>query len=172
LATANLITIGTFPTTQAQRELFRSGILMKEWAEKYPDIFDAEDANIDANQPDYHFYEWLAAVLLWESLGYLSLVEKYQFKRHKRQQDILRQYLPTPVFELVTNHTQEYGGVQAPDLFVYSPKSADWFFCEVKGPRDRIRAAQSIFFGAICRQAQRPIYMMKFTELRIVTGMP
>jgi len=89
------------------------------------------------HQRNYNFFEWLAAVLLFESTGYLSLVAKYTSNNHPEKHDKLRRCL-TPTVDAwpLTNESGQ------PDLFVYSPTNAEWFFCEVKGPADRIRENQ------------------------------
>ena len=45
----------------------------------------------------YHFIEWLAAIVLHYSTGYLALVSKYEFPRHRRKQRIVEELLPTAV---------------------------------------------------------------------------
>jgi REP element-mobilizing transposase RayT len=154
-----------FPYSRDQRERFKVGDLVHEWTERYPRIFDEQDRQIAFNQPDYHFYEWLAAVLLRDSIGYLSLIEEYEFKVHKRQHEILRKIVSTDLYQLISNHKEEFGNTQVPDLFVYAPDHSDWFFCEVKGPNDMMRSSQNRFFEAIYELAKKPIYMVKFMQL-------
>jgi hypothetical protein len=166
MVTINMKTHWVFPTSQVQRELFKSGILLRQWTENYPNIFDVQDVKIALNQPDYHFYEWLSAVMLWHSIGYLSLVEKYEFKRHKRKQEILMNLISSDLFVLVTDHKKEFGNTQVPDLFVYAPDMSDWFFCEVKGPHDKMSLKQNRFFEALSNTAKKPIYVMKFLEIK------
>ena len=166
MGTTNMTIHWEFPTSQIQRGLFKDGILARQWAETYPSIFDAQDLKIALNQPDYHFYEWLAAVMFWHSIGYLSLVEKYEFKRHKRQQEILRKLIPSDLFVLVTDHRQEFGNTQVPDLLVYAPDMSDWFFCEVKGGTDRLRPEQENEFRIFSELSKKPIYMIEIKPIR------
>ena len=58
----------------ADREAFRDGSLAPAWAARYPQLFDAADLRMTVTQPRYHFYEWLAAVSIFEETGYLSNV--------------------------------------------------------------------------------------------------
>ena len=67
--------IEPFLVNRQQRDRFKSGHLLHEWKLQYPQIFDNRDFEIAQNQEAYHFYEWLAAILLFHSTGYLSLVE-------------------------------------------------------------------------------------------------
>ena len=61
-----------------RQEEFRSGGLGRVWMTRYPALFDDEDRRLYGTQGDtYHFFEWLAAVLIYESTGYQSLIEKY-----------------------------------------------------------------------------------------------
>ena len=80
---------GTILFTDEQRKRFRSGELVKEWARIYKEIFDEDDVRVTSKQNSFHFFEWLAAVVIYTSTGYLSLVEKYQFRNHQRKQKIL-----------------------------------------------------------------------------------
>jgi len=156
--------IGTYEYHQQQRERFKTGELIEEWYNTYPYIFDEQDAKIARNQAslNYHFLEWLAAIILHDSFGFYSLVEQYEFKSHMRKQNVLREILSEELFELVTNHKTRFAGVQCPDLFVYSPDYSDWFFCEVKGPRDRLRNVQIKYFNALSDMAQKPIRVIQF----------
>jgi hypothetical protein len=128
-----------FVFCKSQRDRFRSGQLVREWRERYPKLFDKDDERVllTDHQRLYNFYEWLAAVLIFESMGYLSLVAKYTAKSHSLKHAPLRNSLPSIVADWV--FTNEPG---QPDLFVYSTDHKDWFFCEVKGPGDRMRLNQ------------------------------
>lgn len=129
----------TFLFHRSQRQRFRDGELVGEWRRRYPQLFDDADERVlrTKHQRNYNFLEWLAAVLLFESTGYLSLVAKYTSKNHPQKHDKLRGCL-TPSVDawLRTNESGQ------PDLFVYSLSNAEWFFCEVKGSTDRMRDNQ------------------------------
>ncbi len=113
----------------------------------------------------YHFYEWLAAVLIYHTHGYLSLVEQYQFKSHSRKQSILRQLTSSLTLEFIQYHP-EFGKVQCPDLLVYNPNFSEWFFCEVKGPSDSLTSKQIEFFRALANNSGKDIRMVEFVYLR------
>lgn len=119
----------SFSFSRAQRQRFRNGALVREWRDRYPNLFDEDDERVlkTAQQRRFHFLEWLAAVLLHEATGYVSLVEKYTAKSHPEKLQRLRQCV-SPALEawLRTNESGQ------PDLFVYSPDREDWYFCEVK----------------------------------------
>lgn len=146
----------------SQREKFRSGALIRLWAENYPQIFDDHDLQITLNQPSYHFFEWLGAILLFESLGYLSLIEKYESPKHERKINIISQVLPQEVLDFVFNNK-----AGLPDLFVYSPDKADWFFCEVKGLGDRLQKNQIQVIEELEKVSGRPVKFLKFREFKI-----
>ena len=132
-----------------QRLRFREGSLRDEWWRRYPELFDEDDLRLAKNQPYTHFFEWLAAVLLYEATGYLSLLEKYETACHERKVDVFKETVPRPVFEYVMANR---AGI--PDLFVYAPDRSNWFFCEVKGASDVLDQRQ-------CLRA---------AELRAITG--
>ena len=129
----------SFSYHPSQRERFRDGSLVQEWLTRYPMLFDKADQGVlvTEHQRRYHFLEWLSAILLFESTGYLSFVEKYTAKSHESKRRKLQGFLQPSIFEWLC--MSESG---QPDLFVYEPKTGDWFFCEVKGERDKIRENQ------------------------------
>ena len=163
------ISFGTFKFHSTTREAFRSGTLVKKWAKEYKQIFDTQDVQIALNQPDYHFYEWLMAILVYQSTGYLSLVEQYEFIRHIRKQSILRKMISKELFAFIQNH-KKFGSVQCPDLFVYASDYTDWFFCEVKGPNDKLRTEQTNFFLELEKMAGKPIFVIKLEEYIRITN--
>lgn len=143
----------TFSYHLQQRERFYAGTLVREWRQRYPQIFDIDDERIlkTEHQKQYHFFEWLGAVLLFESTGYCSLVEKYTAKTHPQKRDKISKILPPSLLTwLYENETGQ------PDLFVYYLATNDWFFCEVKGDGDRIRTSQeawgTAFMGFLKKQ--------------------
>jgi hypothetical protein len=133
--------------------------LVRIWAKQYPKIFDKDDIRVTRKQQNYHFFEWLAAIIIYNSTGYFSLVEKYEFQNHERKQKILR--------KLMTNEqiTQIYlHGAQCPDLLAYSPDHRDWFFCEVKGPRDKLRKEQITYFEKLKKFTGKRTYVIEFKK--------
>ena len=158
------IDIGTYEYSEKQHELFKSGALVEEWYSKYSDIFDEHDLRIARNQARFgwHFFEWFAAIILYDTCGLLSLIEQYEYKLHTRKQSILRSMLTSELFDIVTNHDVRSSDVQCPDLFVYSRDYSEWFFCEVKGPKDRMREPQAELFDKLSEIAQKPIRIIKF----------
>ena len=157
--------IGMFEYHPAQRARFVDGSLRQKWCQQYPLLFDKEDQLIAEHQPRYHFFEWLAAILLYNCTGYLSLVEQYEFRRHARKQRILRKLLSSSVLELIYDR-QAYKKTQCPDLLVYAPDMSDWFFCEVKGPQDRLQSVQKEYFEALAKLSEVDIRIIRFRKAK------
>lgn len=162
-----LIPIGTFAVNPKQRERFVSGKLWQEWHDKYSEIFDDDDLRLAERQPGYHFYEWLAAILIHHSIGYLSLVEKYQYtaEKHKRKEWVLKQ-LNSPTLSKALEYQGDYGYVQCPDLLVYERDFSDWYFCEVKGGRDKLTVKQERHFQALADLTKKPVRLVEFSLAR------
>ena len=148
-----------FLYTSIQREAFRSGALLEEWASRYPQLFDERDVEITRKQLNYHFFEWLAAVLLYESMGYLSLVEKYETASHARKLETFRKAVPGEVYDFVLRNRS---GV--PDLFVYAPDLSNWFFCEIKGSKDVLRPNQIDRHAEIEAISGKPVVILSLKE--------
>ena len=159
--------LGTFHFDQNQRIQFRSGELSREWKRKYPNSFDEDDLRLALSQPKNHFFEWLGAVVINQKYGFLSLVEQYQFKKHKHKQEILGQ-LNFPGLQKGMEYQRRINRVQAPDLLVYAPDYSDWFFCEVKGGFDYLRQTQKDHFLALSQLSGKPIYQVNF-KTRIIS---
>jgi hypothetical protein len=51
---------------------------------------------------------------------------------------------------------------QCPDLLVYTPDRSEWFFCEVKGPQDKLRGKQIDFFQELERVSGKRIKVVNF----------
>ena len=159
----SLITFGTFPVASHQRDRFMHGQLSQDWYEKYPAIFDEDDLRLARSQPTYHFFEWLAAILLYLSIGYHSLIEKYKYTKggHKRKQEIIER-LNSASLNAALAHRGDYGNVQCPDLLVYAPDLTDWFFCEVKGGNDKLSIKQELHFQALQELTSKPVRLVQF----------
>jgi len=144
------------------RESFSSGRLREEWINHYHMLFDEIDKDTARNQIHYHYFEWQAAVNLYDEYGFYSLIEKYQFRKHKFQHDLFKSLVPASVLDLLKSH--KYGRQQMPDLLVYSPDRTKWFFCEVKGNRDKERTSQTNFFDELQQLTSQPVRLIKFVD--------
>jgi hypothetical protein len=141
------------------RKQFCSGTLGPIWSKKYPQIFDEMDCALYASQSKrgYHFHEWLAAILLYETTGFFSLIEKYGSSNHERKMKIWESVAPQAIRDLPND-------CGWPDLFVYAPDRSDFFFCETKG-KDRLGADQIECFQAIHRACGKKVYLVQFDEI-------
>jgi VRR-NUC domain len=160
---AAITEIGTIEVLRSQREQWKSGHLAAEWARKFPELFDEQDVGLVETQGHFgaHHVEWLAAILLYHTTGYLSLVSKYEFANHRRKQEIVKKVLPADVLTILRDRT-EHGRAQGPDLLVYAQDFSDWFFCEVKGPGDRLRLEQKRKFEALAAVSGKPVRLLRF----------
>src|SRR5438552_6851490 len=147
-----------FPFQKAQREKFKAGKLGEQWAKRYPELFDHNDLGLYRNQSKrgFHFFEWLAAIIIYEATGYLSLVEKYGCAGHRRKLPLWENIAPACIQNLQCKNGW-------PDLFAISPDQKDWFFCETTG-KDKLSAAQLECFTAIYAASGKKVYVFRFVE--------
>jgi hypothetical protein len=143
-----------FAYSQFDRERFRSGDLARGWAARFPQLFSEADLRVALNQPNYHFYEWLAAVRLYSDHGYISIAESYHFRRHKAAYAKFSELTSPEIVDLLSGKTAR---TQGPDLLTYRPGDGEWFFVEVKGPADALRLAQVELFAQLERLSGRPV---------------
>jgi hypothetical protein len=152
--------IATVNVVRSQRARWQSGHLPQEWRTRFPNLFDDDDLRLAKSQPALHFYEWLGAVVLHHTTGYLSLVEKYEFATHPRKQQIVTQLLPRPTRDALRDRKQ--ASAQGPDLLMYAEDLSDWFFCEVMGPRNRLRDEQVRKFELLADMTSKPVRLIEF----------
>jgi hypothetical protein len=153
-------TIATVHVDPSQRSRWQTGRLAREWRTRFPDLFDDDDLRLADSQPGSHFYEWLGAIVLHHTTGYLSLVEKYEFATHLRKQQIVAQLLPESVRDLLQDRSRNR--TQGPDLLMYAQDFSDWFFCEVIGPGNRLSDEQRNKFELLARETAKPIRLVEF----------
>lgn len=136
----------------------------REYADRYPELFDDLDVAQARSQASlgFHFHEWFAALVMHHATGYHALVGKYAFRKHVRKQEVLRSLTTEKIFSALCERRTRR--TQAPDLLMFAPDRSDWFLCEVKGPRDRLRTAQTDYFETLFRSCGRPIYCLHLTE--------
>ena len=158
----SITSIGRFAYTEEHRERWRAGELPQRWLAQYPQLFDADDFRLSQSQPHNHFFEWLAAIHLFESTGWLCLLEKYDLPSHARKQRIFEEIFSEDLRDQIKGHT-----LQLPDLFVYTEDLSDYFFCEVKGRTDRLRPEQHAFFEQVVRVTGKPIRLIEYVELAL-----
>ncbi len=53
-----------------------------------------------------------------------------------------------------------HGNTEQLILLMYAPDMSDWFFCEVKGPGDRLRSEQMSKFEALAEVSGEPVRLM------------
>jgi len=160
---AEFNTFATFYTIESHREQFIKGNLVEVWSSLYPFLFDAQDTQIALNQRHlgYHYHEWFAAILIYHTRGLLSLIETYAYKSHNRQRKILETLVTPETFEFITSRGIS-SVTQCPDLLVYTSDKTDWFFCEVKGPNDKLHNKQIAFFHELENSTGKRIAIVNF----------
>jgi len=144
-----------------EKESFRLGQLREEWAARYPQLFDEDDLRLARGQPKFHFVEWFGAIYFFKKSGYLSLVEQYIFRNHKRKGLIVSQIMPPTLIEFMRK-----SWIQPPDLLVFAPDLTERYFCEVKSPTDQVSAKQEDYFSQLEVETGKPVYLLKLREKR------
>jgi len=136
--------------------------LATDWLARYPQLFDADDYRCTRKQPELHFWEWFAAIHVYERDGACSLVEKYVYKNHPVKTARLASFLSDEQRETFAAILRRHH-VEPPDLFVYVPQTGRFWFAEVKGPTDRLRAKQAASHQDIERELGAPVEILRFT---------
>jgi hypothetical protein len=101
----------------------------------------------------------LGAVLLYESMGYLSLIEKYETPGHVRKFELFKDMVGPKLFDDIRGDR-----VGSPDLFVFAPDRSDWFFCEVKGAADVLRDCQLRRFRRLFDITGKRVYVLSLKK--------
>ena len=142
--------------------------LAAEWMQRYPHLFDEDDFRCTRKQPTLHFWEWYAAVHLFEREGAYSLVEKYVYSNHPVKAPRLAAVLSESqrdALKAICRSTR----AEPPDLFVYMPGTYRFWFAEVKVPPDRVRPNQAANHEAITRELGVRVQILSFNR-RLANG--
>ncbi|MBS3776123.1 MAG: hypothetical protein KGY70_13095 [Bacteroidales bacterium] len=133
-------------TTETQHNSFKSGHLINKWAGAHPEIFDEDDLRLAREEAKYgyKFYEWMAAVIIYNTIGYFSLMKEYELTSHERKHEAFKQIVDPKTFQYIMAPKEEEN--YCPDLFCYSVDIDDWFFCDVKGKEDEWNLDRLAFF--------------------------
>jgi hypothetical protein len=140
-----------------------------KWMKKYPFLFDVDpewDRALFYNQGvvyGRHFNEWLASLVLYYVTDFHALNQKYQFKKHKNKRKILESLCMTDSLrELIDRRGN---GAQCPDLLMYDPNDpSKWFFCEVKGPGDRLQPNQLDLFRRLGVTGEKRVCVLSIED--------
>ena len=108
----------------------------------------------------YGFVESLTIIFLYNATGYIPILGNYGLQTQPHKNAIVKELVSNETWGLVTYK----GGSQPmpPDVFVYAPDKSDFFFCEVKGPSDRLRAPQVKYFQQIQETSGKLVYTVKY----------
>ncbi|OZC02380.1 hypothetical protein BSZ36_04945 [Rubricoccus marinus] len=112
------------------------------------------------NQRTGHFYEWFSAVHFCETMGWNSLIESYQWKNQTWKRGVVSRLGGDDLLRFFDTQRRRYGMLHAPDLLVFAPDFSDYFFCEVKGPRDRLRDVQVQYFAEVAKVSGKEIVVL------------
>ena len=150
-----------------QKDKFKAGDLWKQWSATYPRLFLDHDLITLENQArtGHHFHEFLASVLLLENNNWLSLVVKYQWANHPQKHNVMDQINSHKLDRGLKFIRTEMKGRYGPDLVVYNSDFSEWFFCEVKGPKDRWDEEQIQDYKTIAEKTGKPVRLMKFRKI-------
>ncbi len=157
-----------FTYAKTRHQAYRDGTLWREWREKYPLLFDARDEQLAITMSPIAaggsgFFEWLAAVLLYEATGLRSMQTNYVAKNHPEKRKRFEEIVGKDCFDHVD---LEQSGL--PDLFVYPDTGiGDWFFCEVKGARDKLRSNQISRHAKLLAATGKKVKILKLVELKV-----
>jgi hypothetical protein len=156
--------------TEELKQQFKTGKLWKEWIDKYPQLFRKEDWCENQFQLGYCFFEMLTAIQIFHSTGFLNIcwgnLASKNLEEHKKA--ILNKRFTKDLYNLAV-HGGKYLGhsPQPPDVFFYHPTDENlWFFCEVKGARDRLSPWQRAYFAEIDKLSNGRVYICRFKEFK------
>lgn len=83
------------------------------------------------------------------------MIEKYETAKHAAKVATFRKTVDPAVFEFAMAHR-----AGLPDLFVYQPGTANWFFCEVKGGSDQLSPGQREMHDQLERISRTPVRIL------------
>jgi hypothetical protein len=168
--------IGPVPFKESQRDLWKARTLGKQWIERYEDelplYFNAARRwHIEKGKlvlEGFNFFETLGALVLYHATGYLPLSSTPNFKFPVDEENAVVERLMAPeLLRLIRDQSTELGQTQAPDNLMYAPDLSGWFFCDSKGPTDKLdpRGNEKKKFEAIAEASGKPVQLLHFKRL-------
>ncbi len=157
-----LLELAPLVVKRSEYQRWRTDTVAEEWLQAHPSVFDQDDLRLAVvrRAQGRHYFEWAAARHLHQVTGFNALVCKYEFAVHRDKRAIVKRPLP-PTVDRILRDRKQYGRAQAPDLLMYAPDFTAFFFCEVKGPTDRMRPEQLRKFGAIAQATRQPVHLIR-----------
>jgi hypothetical protein len=154
--------LGSFVITKGQRERYKAGDLWHEWLTKYPQLFDGKDQQFFQNQGvfGYGFVEALTMIFLLEGTGYYSIFGSYGLQTQPQKNSLVKSLVSEKAWEYLLYKGKPHP--MPPDIFAYAPDKSDYFFCEVKGPGDRLRDTQISYFQKLEKLTGKMVYTVKY----------
>lgn len=149
-----------FTFSRREREQFRSGYLIRQWAEQYPFLFGPEEVSAalsSSGKRTGSFFEWVSAVRLYEARGYYSLLRDYAPSSQNGKHEFVGKLCGKVVTGFMAAAPAK---TQFPDLLVYTPDLSEWYFCDVKGPGDIVRKSEETFFPRLADGTGAGIYLL------------
>ena len=141
------------------RHLFKWGGLARKWQHEYPHLFSDHDLSLTRHGSAHLFFEWLASITFFHSMGYRSH-HKYECDNDPEGQGTFRRLLGEAFSD---RYLENCTG--SPDLLVVSQDESDWFLCETKGPGDRIGIAQRRMAKLIYNHTKRKVVLLSFKAI-------
>ena len=167
--------LGPVPFKESQRDLWKARTLGRQWMERYenelPLYFNAERRRMVEEDrtvlEGFGFFETLGALVLYHATGYLPLSSTPNFKFTVDEENAVVEGLMDPDLLRLIRDQESFGLTQAPDNLMYAPGLSDWFFCDAKGPTDRLdpRTNAKEKFEAIARASGKPVRLLHFKRL-------
>jgi len=167
-----LVEIGTIQLPESeierQRVLWDKGVLAPKWADQFPELFKLDSEWARGPQPKgkdgghgYGFWEFLAAIILHHATGYRSLWSRFPVESMEEKVEVVKQL---GLLSILTDRGPKDLGTQVPDLLMYAEdfNMEHWFFCEVKGPTDRVSTTQCEKFEWLAAETGKPVRLLEF----------
>lgn len=166
--------IGPVPFSESQRDLWSARTLGRQWMQRYeaelPLYFNAECRRfVEEGRlvlDGRGFFETLGALVLYHATGYLPLNSTWNFEFPVKEENaVVERLMDSDLLRLIRDHSTEVGQTQAPDNLMYAPDFSDWFFCDAKGPTDRLPKNERKKFEAIAEMSGRPVRLLHFRSM-------
>ena len=154
--------LGSFIITKRQQELYKAGTVWNDWLIQYPELFDEKDRQLFRNQAHfgYGFVESLSIIFLHNATGYIPIFGSYGWGTQEYKNNLVKELVSEETWGLIMSQKKHRS--QPPDLFAYAPDKTNYFFCEVKGPGDRLRETQIQYFQLLQEVSGKPVYTIKY----------
>ena len=143
-------------------KMFCDGLLVTEWKDKYPFLFDNNDEEFalgPAGEKGLCFLPWIGSILFFDHFKFPTCIS-YTIKFHSEKQKLLPKILNPEQIALLHSISKEYGAKNLPNLLMYNRDFSKVSFALVRYDNQKITREQQLVWKRIKETIPSDLYLL------------